>query len=507
MSSFQRRFGLLFLLSTSGYLLSFGNQLVISYYFGTSKALDAYWTLLAIANLMAFYVHPLREALVPPLHAATTDDRERASVLFSAGLAVQLVLSLASAILLLIAPSGLLEYIGVEKSLALEAKSWLFIYLLSFGFAEICNGLLISFNQVIYQATARVVSAFIGLVCLGLLSEQLGVLALGISLLTAQLVSLIVSWVGLKEKRIFWVWRGFSPLWRNSQFRSLFGMLLIVYLLAQIYAVFERSIMSAMVPGLLASYQYSTSLVNVLISLIAYPIANLLWPHFLNNEASGMRVNSLRLVVRMSAFLFYAMMIFCAFIWSNAHEIVFLIYSRGVFDQSSVDSTAEILRATVFTAVPIGVGAILGRWLISQQFAFQQFWVSLFATLSGFLTIFIAYKFNDSQLIVWHWFFASLTGFAVVGLLLIYRGKYSLLELISTSFWILRVGLVVAISIWILPTFDFGSQKIFKAIELCTRAMLFFIFIVIFSWLSGIGKEILFILEEMDLSMKKISFR
>lgn len=497
MSNFHKRFGQLFILSAIGYLLSFANQLVVSFHLGTSLALDSYWALLAFANLLMFYVQPLREALVPPLYSAAVVDRARARALFSAGVAAQLLLSFCSVLFLLLASVIDLEYIGFEKIKSSLVWICFIAYFGLFGLAEICNGILLSFNRVLYQAASRVISALMSLVFLWFLIDGQGILALWISLLVAQLVNLVFSLIGLKKERINWEWKGFGPLWGDSRFRSIFSTLLLAYLFAQIYTVFERNIMQGMVSGLLASYQYGVLLVNVLTSLVAYPVANLLWAKFLANEKLELKQESFYIVVRVSGLLFFILMIICVFVWCNADKIISLVFGRGRFDENSVMLTAEALRSTIFAAIPIGVGAILGRWLISQKYAYKQFWISSLSTFVGMFVIFVSYLLDGSRLILWHFFLASLSGLMVAGVFLLRNARFSSIEFFSALFFISRLGVVVAVSALGVPDFDFGLNKISLFIELFARGGVFLALVVVLTWLLGASKAVLNILRSI----------
>jgi hypothetical protein len=248
--------------------------------------------------------------------------------------------------------------------------------------------------------------------------------------------------------------------------------------------------MIGMTPGLLAAYQYSVSLVGALISLTAYPVANLLWPHFLANPGVNGHRNSFHIAIKICGLLLFLMMIISIFVYWNAQDIIFIIYGRGNFLESSVSLTASTLRATIFASIPIGLGAILGRWLISQEYASKQLWVSLCTTFVGLLIVFIAYTFDSPELIIWHWFFGSLTGLMAVLVIFIYRADFSFVQFRSVSFWIIRAAIVIIFSISIMPEFNFGETKISVLIELCFEGGFYLVFVAILSWMSGIGKSI-----------------
>ena len=452
MGSFQRRFGLLFVLSATGYMLSFGNQLLVSFHFGTAQALDSYWALLAVANSLVFYVQPLREALVPPVCTAAADDRERACALFSAGLAAQLVLSLGSATLLLLAPTDLLERLGVKG--ATSAGLWVgFLpYFLIYALAETCNGLLLSFNRVVYQSVARLASGLIGLTCLWLLAELIGLLALVLSLLIAQLVTLLVSIVGLQKEGMRWLWRGFNPLWRDLRFRSVFFALMLTYLLAQLYVVCERVTMLGMMPGLVASYQYAASLVNVLISLLAFPLANLLWPRFLVHVQQGETEVMLNTAVRVVAPLTLILLACCAFAVRFAPEIVQLLFVRGSFDATSAVQTSQALRAAVFAAIPISLFTIFTRILFSQGRGRAIAAGGVSIALSGAGVVLLAGWLDSVALVQWHWAIGNTVGLLVVLFMLLRRTLRPERHVRSAFTWLLRACAVILIALAVTPS-------------------------------------------------------
>lgn len=451
MSSFQKRFGWLFLLSSAGFLLSFGNQLVVSFHFGTSVELDAYWALFATINLLLFYVQPLREALVPLVFTAANADRDHASALFSAGLAAQAVLALASMallVLLVLAPVGALSYFGVHEA---ELGRLLFGFLpffVLYALAETCNGLLLSFNRVVYQAVARLVAALIGLACLWLLAGRIGVLALVLGLLITQVVMLLASIIGLKRERMRWTWRGFAPLWQEPRFRSVVSALLVSYLLAQVYVVIERLTMVGLQQGLVASYQYSVALVNVLISLLAYPLANLLWPRFLAQASYEGAEEMLHTTARVVAPLTLILLACCSFTVRFSLEIVQLLFARGSFDAASVALTSQALRATVFAALSISLFTIFSRILVAQGRGRAIAASSISIALSGSGVVLLAGWLRNVTLLQWHWAIGNTVGLCVIIVLLLRPVAQPAQYVRAALVFLLRASSAVFLALW-----------------------------------------------------------
>ena len=451
MNSFGNNFGLLFILSAAGYVLSFGNQLVASYHFGTSPSLDAYWALFAAANLLSFYVQPLREALVPPVFSAASKDLGHASALFSAGLVLQLILASLSLSMLLVAPADMLNWVGVDKAEPLSFL-WGFVpYFFLFALAETCNGLLLSFNRAIYQATARVLSYIMGLTFLWFLAGHIGVLALLLSLLVTQFTILVVSAFGLYREGIRLRWRGFAQLWQAPRFKPVFSALLLNYLFAQAYVVCERVTMLGLLPGLVASYQYSVALVNVLISLMAIPLANLLWPRFLaqaTHEGVDAMLESCALVV---APLVLVLLGCCTFAARFSVEIVQLLFARGSFDSVSVVHTSQALGATVFAAIPVSLFTIFSRILYSQGRGRAIAAAGISIAVIGSGIVLLAGRLGSVTLVQWHWVVSNSVGLMMI-LYLLLRRTSDPIQYVRAG-WTLtwRAGLAVLLSIWLTP--------------------------------------------------------
>ena len=61
---FKKNFFKLFSLALLIYPLSFINQILISYFFGTSAKLDAYWFSMSLAMVLIIHLQPVKEILV-----------------------------------------------------------------------------------------------------------------------------------------------------------------------------------------------------------------------------------------------------------------------------------------------------------------------------------------------------------------------------------------------------------------------------------------------------------
>lgn len=486
MASLQKRFGLLFILSAAGFLLSFGNQLVVSYHFGTSKALDAYWALYAVASCLLFYVQPLREALVPPVFASIAENRDRASALFSAGIVLQVMLALLSMTLLLLAPANVLDWFGLNRGEFWGLVAGFMPFFVLYALAETCNGLLLSFNRAVYQAVARLLSAVIGLACLWLLAGRLGVLALLFSLLIAQIVTLLVSALGLWREGVRWAWRGLGPLLVAERFKTVFAALLLNYFFAQAYVVCERLTMLRLSTGLVASYQYSVALVNVLISLLAFPIANLLWPRFLAQSSQESEAVMLHTASRVAAPLTFVLLACCCFTERFAEEIVRLLFARGSFDEVSVVHTSLALRATIFAAIPVSLFTIFSRILFSQGRGRAIAAGGISIALSGSAVVLLAGWWGSVTFVQWNWVIGNSVGLLVIMIILLRRTGFLMCYTRSIIFWFLRASIAIFSALIITPSLVDAGDAWHIASGLIVSLGVYGVAVVIFAGLAGV---------------------
>lgn len=487
MSSLKNRFGLLFLLSVAGYAVSFFSQLVIAYYFGTSQVLDAYWGGLALVSLFSFYMSPLKEALVPAVHRAQAQGDVQAGRVLSAGLSLLLMLTVVSVAVLWFSAAGVAGVMtGADegtRGAVVALLPWLLPYLCLFVLAETLNATLVSFNLVLRQAVVRIAAALTLLVTIGVVGASLSAAGLLLAQILSMTTLVATSWLALRRLRLRILVHAW-PVLRNSGMVPLFVSLLFTYFSAQLYALAERSAMIHLGTGLVSGFQYSAALVNVLVSLLAYPLSNLLWSQFLARAAAGDGTAAQTLAVRSCGLLFYVLMVVCAFAWFHAREIIVLLYGRGAFNEASVQLTTTALRATIFAAIPISLMAILGRWLMSFPGANRQVWISLATTVVGLLVIGGAVLAGSGRWILLHWLLANLAGMLVSGAIFVSSAGFNLAQMLVAARWLAQVVLVVVAAAWMTPPIVWGESKVAVAAALLAQGGGYLLIVAVLTWVS-----------------------
>lgn len=490
MTSLKARFGLVVLLSAGGYAVSFGSQLVIAYHFGTSPDLDVYWGGLALVGLLCFYMAPLKEALVPAVHRARERGDAEAGKVLSAGLSLLFVLMSGSSMLLFLPSTGLAGIVsGVGDGAAgdiLQAVPWLAAYLWTLVLAETLNTTLVSFNQVVRQALVRIAAALVLLATIAIAGASMGVGGLFLAQVLSMLTLVLASAWALRYLRFRLLIRAW-PVLRDSGMLPLFTSLLITYLFSQLYVLAERSAMIHLGTGLVSGFQYSTALVNVLVSLLAYPLANLLWSRFLAQVAGGEERAAQTLALRACGLLFYLLMVVCVFVWANAREIVLILYGRGAFDEASVQLTSAALRATIFAAIPISIMAVLGRWLMSLPGAHRQVWIGLATTGAGLSVIGGAVWVHSAQWVMLHWLLANFAGLVVSASIFVHAAGFKWRHWLLAFRWLLSTGLVAFAAAWLTPSMALGDTKIALAAAVAIEGVMYLLIVLALTWTMRMG--------------------
>lgn len=486
MPDLRQRFASLVALSGLATVAGFATQLLVAFHFGTSPTLDAYWLALAVATALCFYVHPLRESLIAVVFRAVKSHPDRASEVLTAG--VLLLLGMSSLAALLLWLGARLELFAQGPAGAAQSTSLLLTFLpfiFLFALSETFNAVLLSMDLALHQAWARLLSALCAAACLALLGGSVGVYAMVISLLLGQLIVLVVSWRTLHQRGLRWRSVGLAPL-RERAFVQMFGSLLLNYLLAQSYMFTERWTMSALQPGALSAFQYATLLVNVMISLLALPLSNLLWPRFLELEQSGNRPTMPALAWETGAPVVFALVALSAFIWHTAPDVVSLVFERGRFDAGSKEQTVAALRMTVFAAVPITLVTLALRALMSQGRSVRVAAIGILMAVVGMAVLGASWLTHSLPTAQAHWVIANSFGAAVAWLWLVREAPQPM----TLALRILRAASLTALAtglpLLLVPQFNLGRLTWQLALSLGAEALAYGTLVLLLALATGL---------------------
>lgn len=466
-------------LSFFSYISAFLTQILVAFYFGTSRELDAYWLCIAIIGTLTFFVHPLRESIVSSAFKSSKDSIDKASQLITSGFITLIFLCFLASLVLLFFLK--IYNFTPESSLTLAGGilTAFIPYLFLFAIAETCNILMTSFNMAIYQAFARLISAISVLISLFILKTNYGIYGMIISLSIGQIFTILVSAYYLYSKGLKISW-GRINIFKDKVFVAMFLSLVINYVISQGYVLYERWGMGLFGNGVISSYQYSVLIVTSIISMLAYPMINLTWPKFLEQEHSGNKKLMIQSGINASAPMLFVIITACIFIFRSAEDVITILFYRGEFNSYSLELTLRALYLTIFAAVPISIYTIGLRLLMSQRRSKLVAFAGSSMGIIGVFIIFISIKINSVYLLQSHWLISNTFGALFVVSILIKDSNIKLNKIPIMTLKPLSIVLIsIIFSILLLEFYD-GPSKLFLTFSLLFEALIYFLLILFF---------------------------
>jgi putative peptidoglycan lipid II flippase len=474
-------------LSLIAYPFGFINQMLMSYYFGTSASVDAYWIAITIVNFMLFWVHPAKDALVPAFFKYYRKNQESGFAYFSQVGNFLLIIACCCLILLFFFPELITNLVVHSSQTNLKSKVFQIMpYVLSLilliSITEILNGILISFNKVIFQNFGRIIGAICSILFLLLLARKLEIFAVIIAANVSLFVLLIIQIRELYKCKLHYNIIQKPKL--DPQFLRMSGALFLTYLASQIYILMERNTFSYFGEGVISAFQYGNTISQVPQYIFVVSLSTTLWPRFMELKErdeyehifSLLNVSCRRLIILISFITIFS--------WLFSEELIYLLYYRGSFNTNSLELTNLCFKAQILAACSIGVSMVIGRIYISFQQSRSVILVGLTTTVLGCITLFIAKRFEHLELSLFHVVIAN-TGGLIVNIFMLATLYSRLIKkrfpLFQYFFWLSKLSLLCFCIVWFYPKTEFQFINKFQLIvDLMTHA--FFMIIIFFSF-------------------------
>jgi len=457
------------------------NQVLISSYFGISSALDAYWIAFAVMNLLAFPLTPLREALVPEFHRQIKKSSQDASEYFSKVLTLILMIAAGGAVIGVLFSHTILGWFDTKGDSHIRAQEvyfllWLSPTILLLALSDTLGSLLSAYNRVLIQGLFRLFAVAASTAMIAIAAGFMDTFVLVVSFIAGQIVSIGCFIVALWKEGLRYKFCWPTQLGKNFIYTS--GALISSYAISQIYSVYEKLTFASFSSGLVSAFQYAVSITNVIITVIGLSIANVLLPRFMNHAVDSEHGLMLRDLILSLKFILLALGGLCLLIYLLAPAIVEIIFLRGAFDQVAATKTTQALQWAIFAAVPISMGAVIGKFLLSRNFAKSIAIIGALTGVSGIVILYIARQSDFINLAMSHWVIANVFGVAISFILLSKSMPQPIQYYVVGAFWVIKLSIVLALAYFAatyLPeiTLGFASESNFTWMQLVIRTGIF----------------------------------
>ncbi len=462
-----------------GFVLSLVNQVLFSYYFGTSAELDAYWLALTLVQIATFYMGPAREAIVPAFSKHLAHKSSDAADYFSQAFNLFVLVLLASVGLLAFVPGVLSALVVDNQQKALYERVVLVAVSVAplavlMPMCELFSNLLTAYHRVLTQSVVRIASGVMLALCLVLFATRWGINAAVAGIVAGQVAACVLLLSALAKAGLRYQWRSLPRV--DMDFLRLAGALLISYGVSQLYILFDRNTLTLFGEGIVSAYQYATTLANAPQMILIASLTTVIWPRALT-AARLRQVQLTEELVRNALNLLTPalglVMIFGALF---AKQIVHVLFFRGAFDERSVTLTSLCFSAAVLALPFVGLSLVVGRVLVSHQAARSLVAVGVGSAVVGVVVIACGRVFHSLEITVLHVPVSALAG-AVVSMVALRQilGPTATAELQRQLRVTFTVVLLMNIALWLLypaPRFELASQ-VEIALKLIVHGVIF----------------------------------
>lgn len=482
----NRRYVSLTLISSFSYVIAFFHQMLIAYYFGTSSALDGYFYALAILGIMMVYLNPMKESIVSLVFEKAQESLEDASKILTSGCVTLILLGVVTSALILLG-TNLIDTMGSSEAFknAINILPLLIPYVLIFALSEMCLIVLTSFDLAEIQAKARVLCVLITLVATFFIAPIYGVNGIVVSITLGQIAILIISLIGLHGVGLR-VRMNFMRIFKERQFLIMFISLLISYCFSQGYIFLERWALAGNGEGLVSSYHYAALLVTAMVSVIAYPMINLLWPKLMGFKDKNNNLSILKYSFESAKPMLIFITLTCFFIFSTSSETITVLFYRGEFNEYSLERTTIALKSTIFAAIPMTVYTIGVKILMSKNLAYPLATINIAMAIFGSAVILLSVHLNSTELLLLHWFISTAFGSIMIIFYLMRDSQFALMEFLKGLFFVLKVVTISYGTLFFVPDLYNGANIALSFFALISEGIGYFIMAIFLFWSFGL---------------------
>lgn len=377
-SEFQRTAGSAGIIGVSaagGAVVGFVLQLLVAYYFGAGAKTDAYFMAQSTSELLSKLLlgGSIASLFIPIfIHTISKHGKDEAwkqalNIIHVIGVLFLIVVSIIA-----IFTKPFIHFIapGFDEPTTILTVHILRVLLPSFFFlflVDMGTSILHSLKQFTVPATMRMVAPLTSSIIVLLFASRYGIGSLAGGAVVGSIIQISLITYALRRQGFHYRFV-FHPL--DASLKRILHLaypFIFSMLVTQVAGLVYRILVSHLAPGSLASLKFAEKITQLLTVIFLTSVTSVIYPT-LSEKASredtaGIR-ETIASAIRLIVFISLPMVIGVALL---RHQIISLIYERGLFDAHNASQTSIALLYLVIGLTTNGISAVFGYTVLALQ--------------------------------------------------------------------------------------------------------------------------------------------
>lgn len=347
------------------------NLFAIAYYFGTGSSSDIYFFLINAMQLLVTLIAAINASvLIPEAMRLRSQENEKKSMYFlNYFMLLYVILGLVIIACISISPLKFFSLFSDFKShLLLQNISLLYGSLFLFLVMVLCSLLTSILASYRYFTTPMIVSAINNLFAITLLvilHKKLGIISVLYGLLAGYLLNLYIL-IHYMRKSLRWKFKVVryklnTQIKKNLLFSQIGSVCSFLFNYVSLY------LLSGLGTGVISSVNYGQRLAALPTQFITTQFSAVSGIK-MNEEYAGGRLENLnRLFLQGVKLLLFILTPLAVFVFFYSKEITILVFRRGAFNHTSVNSTQFFLKYLILIVPFVGIDTFFARLFMATQ--------------------------------------------------------------------------------------------------------------------------------------------
>jgi putative peptidoglycan lipid II flippase len=312
-------------------------------------------------------------------------------------------------------------YTGTSGVLNIKAETIFKILLISLpinaGFSILAGYLNAEFKYS-YPALSQLFSGTVQILTFLILFNQIGIYIIPVGLLAGYIVQLVYLYIYSHKKiKIRIKYESFSFIRINSSGSFIF-FLIVIEVLNQFYAIFDRYYYHQVEEGGIAALHYAGTIFHLPLSIVSFGLATIIFPK-IAEAFSRQNYAELKSFYKKSLFynaLIYIPVVIILFFFGEF--IIRMLFERGMFTELNTHQTFSVLQIYTLSLLFYSSYALINKMIFSMNMVKQLLVLSVVTiAIKIILNALLVYKYQQNGLAISSavsYIFISISGFLLV---------------------------------------------------------------------------------------------